>query len=274
MEMINVIAEDIEYRVSELAYRLSPNYLTGQRQIVLVNGTPKTGTTWVVSLIASIPGYKKVGNFKGKIENYRQTSPGDVVHGHDVYTPELQEILRSKGVKVIATLRDPRDQCVSRMFHVRRDATHSWNKRLRELSEFDALMECIEGRESFPSINQLMKVSTTWLDGGYDVQVIRYESLKENPVREFRKIADYLNVQMRDGLLEQIVRRNRFERLSAGGKFWRSARAEGQEKTDSHFRKGIVGDWRNHFEDEHKKRFKEVAGQLLIDLGYETDLNW
>jgi hypothetical protein len=160
------------------------------------------------------------------------------------------------------------------MFHVRRDTSHSWNKRLRELSEFDALMECIEGNDGFPSIVQLMKVSTSWLDGSYDVQVVRYESLISNPVEEFRKIADYLNVQMRDSLLEQIVKRNRFQRLSAGGKFWRAPRTQGQEKSDSHFRKGIVGDWQNHFKEEHQERFKEVAGQLLIDLGYESDVNW
>jgi hypothetical protein len=272
--MLNVIAEDIEYRVSELAFKLSPTYLSGQKQIVLVNGTPKTGTTWVVNLIGSIPGYKKVGNYKGKIENYRHASPGDVIHGHDVGTEELKAILREKGVKVIATLRDPRDQCISRMFHVRRDSSHSWNKRLRDLSEFDALMECIEGRDAFPSISQLMKVSTTWLDGDYDVQTIRYESLKANPVKEFRKVADHMQVRLSNRLLEQIVRRNRFERLSAGGKFWRTARAEGQEDSNSHFRKGIVGDWQNHFQEAHKERFKEVAGQLLIDLGYETDMNW
>jgi len=39
-------------------------------------------------------------------------------------------------------------------------------------------------------------------------------------------------------------------------------------------RKGIVGDWRNLFTQKHKDYFKEMAGQLLIDLGYEHDLNW
>lgn len=272
--MLNAIAENINYRVTKLAYKLSPIYLFGQRQIVLVNGTPRTGTTWVTSLIASIPGYQKAGNFRGNIENYHDSSPGDVIHGHDVATEELQAILRQKGVMVVTTLRDPRDQCISRMFHVRRDTSHSWHKRLGDLNEVDALLECIEGRNSFPSVSQLMKISTTWLEGGYDVQIIRYEGLKANPVREFRKIADYLRIPLSDRLIKQIVRRNRFERLSVGGKFWRTGRAEGNENANSHFRKGIVGDWQNHFQDMHKERFKAAAGQLLIDLGYETDLNW
>jgi len=40
------------------------------------------------------------------------------------------------------------------------------------------------------------------------------------------------------------------------------------------FRAGQVGAWKSHFNDEHKKAFKEIAGQLLIDLGYEKDLDW
>lgn len=29
-----------------------------------------------------------------------------------------------------------------------------------------------------------------------------------------------------------------------------------------------------YFSAEHKDTFKEVAGQLLIDLGYEQDFDW
>ena len=34
------------------------------------------------------------------------------------------------------------------------------------------------------------------------------------------------------------------------------------------------GAWKQEFTQEHKELFKDVAGQLLIDLGYEKDLNW
>jgi hypothetical protein len=40
------------------------------------------------------------------------------------------------------------------------------------------------------------------------------------------------------------------------------------------FRQGSIGSWRNSFGEEHKRAFKEVAGQLLIDLGYEKNLDW
>jgi len=40
------------------------------------------------------------------------------------------------------------------------------------------------------------------------------------------------------------------------------------------FRKGSAGDWRNHFSERQKDFMKEIAGQLLIDLGYADDTNW
>jgi len=40
------------------------------------------------------------------------------------------------------------------------------------------------------------------------------------------------------------------------------------------FRRGQIGSWRDELKPEHILKFKEVAGQLLIDLGYETNLGW
>jgi hypothetical protein len=40
------------------------------------------------------------------------------------------------------------------------------------------------------------------------------------------------------------------------------------------FRSGKAGGWREHFTDEHKALFKDVAGDLLVKLGYEKDQNW
>ena len=40
------------------------------------------------------------------------------------------------------------------------------------------------------------------------------------------------------------------------------------------FRSGKTGEWRKHFTPEHKKIFKDVAGELLIRLGYEKDTDW
>jgi len=42
----------------------------------------------------------------------------------------------------------------------------------------------------------------------------------------------------------------------------------------STFHSGTIGGWREHFTPAIKTTFKDAAGKLLIDLGYETDYNW
>jgi hypothetical protein len=47
-----------------------------------------------------------------------------------------------------------------------------------------------------------------------------------------------------------------------------------QPRKSHTFRSGKTGGWREHFTDEHKKLFKDVAGDLLVRLGYEKDNDW
>ena len=47
-----------------------------------------------------------------------------------------------------------------------------------------------------------------------------------------------------------------------------------QPKKSHTFRQGRTGGWQEHFSDEHKRLFKDVAGDLLVQLGYEQNNQW
>ena len=47
-----------------------------------------------------------------------------------------------------------------------------------------------------------------------------------------------------------------------------------QPRKSHTFRSGKTGGWREHFTIEHKKLFKDVAGDLLVRLGYEKNNDW
>jgi hypothetical protein len=51
-------------------------------------------------------------------------------------------------------------------------------------------------------------------------------------------------------------------------------RRAGEENVQSHYRKGVAGDWINHFTPEHVEAFKERFGDLVQRLGYETEDDW
>jgi len=65
----------------------------------------------------------------------------------------------------------------------------------------------------------------------------------------------------------EIVISNRFEMLTGG-------RQRGVEDLGAHERKGVPGDWKNIFTDKLRSMFKNKYGQLLINTGYERDLDW
>jgi hypothetical protein len=277
--LMTLALEETQYYLPALRYRLG----AGRRQPrakLLVNGVPKSGTTWMVLMLASLPGYQAVGNFRGDISRYQTVRPGDVIHGHDWYTAELQETLQASGIQVILVVRDLRDQAVSRMFHLKRDETHAWQPTIRQMSNDEALMFSIEGREAqaglpvLPGVPAWKSFTRQWLAGDKNVICVRYETLLANPVTEMGKLFDRLKLGVPAALVKAIVERNRFERLTIGRKFWQKGRARGQEDADSHFRKGITGDWQNYLNADHRRRFKELAGDWLIEMGYETDFNW
>ena len=66
--------------------------------------------------------------------------------------------------------------------------------------------------------------------------------------------------------LHEIVSYNTFEAVRG--------RKRGQEDVAAHQRKRIAGDWRNHFTDRVKEAFNKYYGDVLIQTGDETDLNW
>ena len=66
--------------------------------------------------------------------------------------------------------------------------------------------------------------------------------------------------------VRQAVEANRFAKLSS--------RELGVENKTDHIRKGVVGDWRNHFTRADARAFNAYAGEELVLAGYEEDRSW
>lgn len=53
-----------------------------------------------------------------------------------------------------------------------------------------------------------------------------------------------------------------------------TGREPGDDDPTDHIRKGVSGDWRNHFSREAAQVFDQLAGDTLVELGYEADRRW
>jgi hypothetical protein len=89
---------------------------------------------------------------------------------------------------------------------------------------------------------------------------VRFEDLIEDRVAALNRIIDHL-------LVRTDLRASRPDILDA-------IQNSINPKTSRTFRSGKTGEWRKYFTEEHKRMFKDVAGDLLIRLGYERDRDW
>lgn len=215
---------------------------------------------------------------------------------------EAVALLEQRGdYRGFHVIRDPRDVLVSAYFsHLYSHPIRSeggWIAEIRrQLSaapdvESGLLLELDYNAPIFASMD-------AWNYANPCLYETRFETLIADPLAEYRRIFNFLGVatprlgltallgmvldrerKRRTGqpmprrstlplpLLRRVVERNAFQHKAGG-------RLPGQEDERHHYRKGVTGDWRNHFTPRVTDAFKERYGDLLIHLGYERSLNW
>lgn len=99
-----------------------------------------------------------------------------------------------------------------------------------------------------------------------DLYTLSYEDLVRNGRNVLRNLLDFLQLNASCDILDDMIERSSFR--------YRAGRRQGQEDQYNFLRKGIVGDWRNHLEPEDAQLFRELAGDLLVRLGYESNDDW
>jgi hypothetical protein len=188
--------------------------------------------------------------------------------------------------KVIHIIRDGRDIAIS-MVH------HRWNRALDEGGIYKLDPEEARRREAYrgssegttktgeglftekmirsmangwrKQIDETREGGRTLLGANY--AEVKYEDLLERPEEETERLLEFLGAGADEETIRECVRAASFEN-------WTDGRERGQEDSFSFFRKGVAGDWKNVFTEEDKHIFKEEAGDLLVELGYEKDGDW
>ena len=97
---------------------------------------------------------------------------------------------------------------------------------------------------------------------------LRYEDLLAHPFDEMTKLWKFLGVKKTDTSLEAKIKT---EMTSNPDEEWQTKR---NEDIASFLPKGQAGNWTRLFTEKDKRIFKEVAGEMLIQWGYEKDNNW
>ena len=192
--------------------------------------------------------------------------PGDIRYGYIHAREPFLSLLTQPEQATIFIYRDPRDMLISHVFYATElYEDHGMNRYYVQLDSMDARLNAAIKGVSDPahflsSVRERYDSYLGWLDQP-SVLSLRFEDLILERDIALARLLGYLEVR---GFDLTIPRDQAIELLKAG---------IAPEKSGT-FRKGQPGNWREHFTSGNIKRFKDVAGDLLIRMGYEDNNDW
>lgn len=182
---------------------------------------------------------------------------------HAPFSKPLETLLLARKYVAFFVVRDPRDYVMSIFDHVNKhDNVFILDDWFYSLNTDEQIYYLITGTAWYNSAETVVKEFIKWKDSPACC-TLRFEKLigpsggactAAEHIRELRKIANALEIRMTDEELLEIFKAS-----------------FGQGYT---FNKAKVGRWKTYFNESHKKIFKQLLGNELIELGYEKDHNW
>lgn len=197
----------------------------------------------------------------------------------------------SPEAKYFYVYRNPWDCCVSYFYH-ERDMEPNY-----ESLTFDVFFECfLKGEVPW---GDFFDHFLSWYEHRNDPNVfyVKYEDMKKDPRAAVLKVAKFLGeeyssmLEDEEDLLEKILLHTNFKYLKETAPCFTPLSPEGFEnltpielakklsstetqnvKKVEFFRKGKVGDWKNHFSEEQKVRFREYIKRKLTGTPVEGTL--
>jgi hypothetical protein len=251
--------------------------------ILLGVSFPKSGTHLLDQILL---GFSKVAPFAKRIHSFyaeyegesgRKRSPEqafawldslhpcDIASAHLFARPEAVERVCSPKFVPYFIFRDPRDVAVSHVFYVTdMEARHVHHEYYQSLPDFNARLNAsILGRPKldieFPNIAERFAPYLGWLEES-EVLSIHFEDMINDRASALTRIMEHF-------LAHVPIRASRQQILN-------SLESSINPQRSPTFRSGKTGEWKKYFTREHKKVFKDVAGDLLVRLGYEKDQDW
>ena len=237
------------------------NYLSGWIPLYIINEYPKSGGTWLGQMLSSA---MNIPFPRNRFPFLKES----ILHGHYATISKINN--------VVIVWRDGRDVMTSWYYHCL--FIHEYDndrlvRRSRKALNFNNYEDI---RNNLPKFIEYVfthqpNPNFSWSDfvnkwaGNKNVIHVHYEDLHKSAEEELQRIVYQLT--------GKIISYNRAKEIVYECSFKRQS-SKTKDSKNSFLRKGIIGDWRNHFSNEAKIVFDRYAGKALIQLGYEKDHSW
>jgi len=253
--------------------------------IIFLAGMPMSATTLVKNMFGFIPGYYT----RYTPMPYETQIKADISQtafrycpkwGYTLFKTHLNpwdsniNIIKKNNVKkVIVTYRDLRDVSLSRYHRL-----FNWPKEKNEPHYIDyKSMNKEEGINH--SISIVAKEFIPWMQGWFDVAkknenfvlFCTFENLVTKPKEEFTKMLNFYEIDLPKEKIDEIIERTKGKGNMVKN-MYQSALLPWAMSTN--FRSGKIGSWKKEFTINNIENFKKLAGNYLIELGYEKNNDW
>ena len=249
------------------------------QNIIFITSLPKSGSTWLSNMCADLDGFDSFApiNWNTYISDKWDDSRWDldknifkefknrlaVIRGHTWALPDNIDVLDKSSLKYIIGVRDPRDKLISEYWHSRNFPGHWAHKQANEQSVEDFISNKLESGE-------LEKETLNWIRNwlknrnSKKSMIIRYEDMLINPKIVLEKIFNFLNFNIEQRKIEDIIETNSFHKVTG--------RKRGKSDDSKFIRKGVSGEWKTIFSKEQKLLFSKIGEDVIAKLEYQSTL--
>jgi hypothetical protein len=235
--------------------------------LVVCNGAIKSGSTWLYNILAQMIPFSPPPEKYLTLRNPRHPCIHperlqDFLNNEDYIAdnylsknhldkPHHRRLLLNRPkVYVFDIERDPKDVIVSHYFHetFRNGFQGSFQDFYWSIGRVD--------------VAKLCRYHALWRDAGPRVYISSYERLHADFSAEVTRIAEVLGLSLSDAVINEIREKTSLDRLR------KDYQSEPRFEGEKFFRKGVIGDWKNHFDDQMLRDIRRIEkrGIRLLDL--------
>lgn len=231
----------------------------------------RTGSRWIRTVfsdprIRQYTGLRVYPQHEYEIGEFHRSFPRyTFVPGLYVNYEQYVRIDKPDDHRTFYVTRDPRNVVLSwyrSMKNTHRlvnDSVRFFRDRLSSLNKEDGIEEAI----------RLYQVKLSYMrdwvqqsESDSDVVVVKMEEMTEHPVKSFRRIFNHCRIDVPEDVLESVL-----DDYDKSGMRRRNDRRRKGESSDY---REVSTDWRREFSERHRRIFREINGNLVELLEYDT----